>query len=140
MTFLSFVRHRELHREIDRAVHWSSLLPKRRRDFESEGARTFSVSQWLGHIHRGSNKPRFQHCVGSNNNLLYVRAIQGHSGGDLIDPELLNPVAIPPRWKEYLYHVGSSFTVNSIQQAGYIAGGKDTRATDGLLHTFRHHR
>ena len=32
-----------------------------------------------------------------------IRAIQGHSGGELIDLELLNPVAIPLRCKEYLY-------------------------------------
>ena len=148
MTFLPlkkvtvFVRHRERHREIDGAVHWSSLLMVLRRDFEREGARTFSDSPWLGYIHRGSNTPRFQCSANSNNHRLYVRAIQGHSGGDLIDPELLNHVAIPPRWKEYFYHVGSSFTVNSIPQAGLIAGGRDTkrRATDGLLHTFRPHR
>ena len=48
------------HREIDRAVRWSSLFPKLRRDFEREGARTISDSQWLGHMHRESNKPRFR--------------------------------------------------------------------------------
>ena len=59
--------------------------------------------------------------------LLDVRAIQGHSGGELVAPELLNHVAIPLRWKEYLCHVGSSLTVNSILQAGLITGGKDTK-------------
>ena len=113
------------HRKIE-AVHRSALFPQLRRDFEREGARTVSYSQWLGHIYRGSNKPRFQCRVDSNNNLLHVRAIQGHSGGELIAPELLNHVAIPPRWKEYLYHVGSFFAVNSILQAGLIAGGRDT--------------
>ena len=39
---------------------------------------------------------------------------------------MLNHVAIPPRWKEYFYHVGSSFTVNSIRQTGIIAVGTDT--------------
>ena len=68
------------NREIDGAIHWSSLCPKLRLNFEREGARTFSDSQWLGHIYRGNNKPRFQYCVDSNNNLLYVRAIQGQFG------------------------------------------------------------
>ena len=72
-----FVRHRELHREIDGAVHWSSSFPKLRRDFELEGGRIFSDSQWLGRMLTGSNKSRFQFCEDSNNNLLYVRAIQG---------------------------------------------------------------
>ena len=39
---------------------------------------------------------------------------------------IVNHVAIPSRWKEDFYHVGSSCTVNSILQAGLIAGGKDT--------------
>ena len=95
--------------------------------------RTCSDSQWLGHIHRRSNKPRFQCRVDSNNNLLHVRAIQGHSGGELIAPELLNHVAIPPRWKEYLHLIGGSFTTHSIMQAGLIAGGKDTPKKDGRL-------
>ena len=47
-------------RETDGAVHWGSLFPKLRRDFEREGARTFSATRWLGHTHRGSNKSRFQ--------------------------------------------------------------------------------
>ena len=43
---------------------------------------------------------------------------QGHSGAELIAPELLNQVAIALRWKEYLYHVGSSFTANSTYKQG----------------------
>ena len=45
------MRHRDIdNREIDGAVHWSSLSPKLRRDFEREGVRTFSDSQWLCHV------------------------------------------------------------------------------------------
>ena len=109
-----FVRHREFHREVDGAIHWISLFPMLRRDFEREGARTFSDSLLLGYIHRGSNKPRFQYCVDSNNDILRVRAIHGDPGGELMDLDLMNHVPIPLRWKEYVYHVGSSFTVNSI--------------------------
>ena len=65
---ISMVRHRD-------------LTDKLRREVESEGAQTFSDSQWLGHIFKGSDKPRCQFCVNSNDDLLHVRAIQGHSGG-----------------------------------------------------------
>ena len=124
----ALVRHRDLvDREIDGAVHWSSLCSKLRRDFESDGAWTFSDSQWLDCRHRGSSRPRFQCCTNSNNNLLHVRAIQGHSGAVLIALELMNHVAIPLRWKEFQFHVGNSFTVNSILQAALIAGGKGTQ-------------
>ena len=123
----NLVRHRDLaDRKNDQAVCWSSLCSKLRREFQSEGVRIFSDSQWLGYIHRGSNKPRFPYYVNSDSNHLYVRAIQGHSGGDLIAPELLNYVAVPLGGKECLYHVNSSFAVNFILQAGLIAGGRDT--------------
>ena len=115
--FTVFVRHRE----VDEPVHWSSLLLVLRRDFEREGARTFSDSRWRGYIHRGNTRPRCQYCVESNNNLLYDRAIQ-----DLIDPELLIMWRLHQDGKKTLCHVGSSCTVNSILQAGLIAGGKDT--------------
>ena len=62
-----------------------------------------------------------------------IRVIQDHAGA-LIDPELLNYVAIPIGWKEYLYHVGSSFTTHSIMQAKLIASGKDTK--EGRLTVF----
>ena len=120
-------RHRELHRAVDGANVWCSLLPMLRREFETEGAGVFSNSKWLSLIHGGSDKHRFQYCLDSNENLMYIRAIQGHSGGALVDPELMNYVAIPLGWKEYLYHVGGSFAMHSIMQAGLVAGGKDTK-------------
>ena len=45
---------------------------------------SLTLNSWV------SNKPWFQNCTNSNNNLLYVRAIQGYSGGELIAPELVN--------------------------------------------------
>ena len=66
----ALVRYREhYHREIHRAVHWSLVFLKLRLDIESEGARVFSDSQWLGYINSGSNKPRFRCYANSTNNL-----------------------------------------------------------------------
>ena len=39
--------------------------------------------------------------VPKKNSLLYIRAIQGHTGGKLIAPELLGHVGIPYNWKEF---------------------------------------
>ena len=75
--------------------------------------------------------PQILNGVDSNNNLLYVHAIQGHSGGELIALEL--NVAIPLRWKDY-HHVGSTSTVNSLQ-AGLIAGGKDAEEGQTVFFT-----
>ena len=35
----------------------------------------------------GSNKMRFKYCMNSQNSLLYIRVIQGHTGGNFIAPE-----------------------------------------------------
>ena len=35
---------------------------------------------------RGGNKNRFQYCTDSSGEILYLRALQGHSGRNLIDP------------------------------------------------------
>ena len=50
---------------------------------------------------------------------LYIRAIQGHSGGKLI-------ALVSSRWKGFFYHRGCSFDARSILQAGLIAGGRES--------------
>ena len=39
----------------------------------------------------------------------------------------LERVAIPSRWKEFLFQRGCSFDVNSILRAGLIAGGRGSK-------------
>ena len=39
-------------------------------------------------------------CEDSKMFLAYFRAIQGHSGGITIDPELMEHILIPYNWKE----------------------------------------
>ena len=85
------------------------------------GGHRFSDSDWLQHIYKRSNKTRLQHCKNSRHVLLYIRAIQGHNGGNLIVPELMGHVAIPNTWKEFLLHRGCSRDVTSILKSGLIA-------------------
>ena len=120
-------RHRDLaDRETDGAVHWNSLCPKLRRAFQSEGAQTFSDSVGFDHVCKGSNKNPVS-ILPELPRRSIVSSRYSRAGGELIAPELMNHVAIPLRWKDFLYHVGSSFNVNSILQAGVIVGGKDTK-------------
>ena len=44
-------------------------------------------NDWILHTER-SVKKRFQYCLNSNCNLIYLRAIQGHSGGAMVDPRI----------------------------------------------------
>ena len=54
---------------------------------------------------------------------MYFRAIQGHSGGIAIDPELQDNVLLPKECIEYIYQVGNASELNSIRN-GLILGGK----------------
>ena len=63
--------------------------PKLRKAFQKAGGRKFSDSDWLQYIYEGSNKTRFQYCKNSKNVLLYIRAIQGHTGGKVVAPEFV---------------------------------------------------
>ena len=43
----------------------------------------------------GGNKKRYQYCTDSSGTIVYLRALQGHSGRSLIDPTLQDNVVIP---------------------------------------------
>ena len=77
----------------------------------------------------GGPKKRFQYCVDpiSPDTPLYLRAIQGHSGGSQIDPALQDNVSLPNDFADYIYHVGSSHDLHSIIQSELIPGGKDVK-------------
>ena len=120
-------RYDQDERETDGAVHWKSMGPKLLKAFQKAGGQKFSDTDWLQHVYERSNKMRFQYCMTSVNFLLYIRAIQGHTGGNLIAPELMGHVAIPYKWKEILFHRGCSFDVASVLKSGLIAGGKESK-------------
>ena len=44
------------------------------------------------------HKKRFQYCADSSGTILYLRALQGHSGRNLIDPSLQDNVVILGRF------------------------------------------
>ena len=47
-----------------------------------------------------------------------------HRTGNLVAPELMGQVAIPYKWREFMFHRGCSFSVTSIFTSGLIAGGR----------------
>ena len=60
----------------------------------------------------------------SSNQFLYLRAIQGYEGDNVVDPALRDNVRLPKGFTEYIYHVGSANELNSIIRNGLIPGGK----------------
>ena len=68
---------------------------------------------------RGGHKKR----ADSFGTILYLRALQGHSGRNLIYPSIQDNVVIPDGFFQYIYHVGCTINLHSIINSGLIPGG-----------------
>ena len=56
----------------------------------------------------------------------YFRALQGHSGRNLIDPSLQDNVIIQSGFFQHIYHIGCAFNLHSIINNGLIPGGQNS--------------
>ena len=74
----------------------------------------------------GRNKKRYQYCNNVSGIIVYLRAFQGHSGRNLIDPSLQDNVIIPSNFFQYIYHVGCAIKSHSIINSGLIPGGQNS--------------
>ena len=45
--------------------------------------------------------------------MLYLRALQGQTGRNLIDPSLQDNVLIPNDFFEYIYHIGCAINLHT---------------------------
>ena len=55
----------------------------------------------------------------------WIGYLQGHSGGMIIQPELMDYVLITYLWEKFHYHMGRARDQYSIAEAGLVAGGKE---------------
>ena len=62
-------------------------------------------------------------CFRSN---CFFRALQGHSGRNLIDPSSQDNVVIPSTFFQHTFHVGCAFNLHSIINSGLIPGGQNS--------------
>ena len=68
----------------------------------------------------GGSKRRYQYCSDNSERILYLRALQGHSGRNLIDPSLQDNVVIQRGFFHHIYHIGCAFNLHSIINNGLI--------------------
>ena len=73
----------------------------------------------------GGSKRRYQYCSDDSGRILYFRALQGHSGSNLIDPTLQDNVVIGTGIFHYICHIGCALNLHSIINNGLIPGGQD---------------
>ena len=134
----ALLRHDDLSREEDGAIEFWRLKDYLLNEFEN--SQYWSDELWKSKMAGdGGIKKRFQHCTDpSGQEILDLRALQGHSGRNLIDPSLQDNVLIPNDFFEYIYHIGCAINLHSIPNSGLIPRGQDSdrdRQTDGILYS-----
>ena len=122
---INLLRHNQkLHREEDGAIHFYKIK-FHLRDYHLP-IQNCSDDRWLVCLAAGGgSKRRYQYCSDYLGSIIYLRALQGHSGGNLIDLSLQDNVLIGPGIFPYIYHVGSNFNLYSIISNGLILGGQN---------------
>ena len=73
----------------------------------------------------GGNNKRYQYCTDSSETIVYLGALQGHSGCNLIDLTLQDNVIIQSNFFQYIYHCGCAINLHSIINFGLILGGQN---------------
>ena len=122
---INLLRHNQtLHREEDGAIEFYRIK-FHLRDHHSQ-IQNWSDDRWKACLAAGggSNR-RYQYCSDNLGSIIYLRALQGHSGSNLIDPALQDNVLIGPGIFPYIYHVGSNFNLHSIIRNGLVLGGQN---------------
>ena len=59
----------------------------------------------------GGNKKKYQYCIDSSGTIVYLRALQGHSGCNLIDHTLQDNVIVQSNFFQYIDHVGCALKI-----------------------------
>ena len=121
---INLLRHGSLPRENDGAIEFWRIEDYLQN--HSVFCQHWSGDKWKSSMAGGGggNKKRFQYCTDSSGTILYLRALQGHSGRNLIDPSLQDNVVIPDGFFKYIYHVGCAINLHSIINSGLIPGGQ----------------
>ena len=121
----TLLRHGDLPREEDGAIEFWRLKDYLRNDFVH--SQHWFDEMWKSTMARGGgNKNRFHFCTGpSRQEIHYLRALQGQSGRNPIDPSLQDNVLSPNNFFEYICHIGCAVNLHSIIDSGLILGGQN---------------
>ena len=130
---INLLRHNQkLHREEDGAIQFYKIK-FHLRDHHPQ-IQNWSDDRWIACLAAGGgSKRRYQYCSDYLGSIIYLRALQGHSGSNLIDPTLQNNVLIGPVIFPYTFHVGTNFNLHSIISNGLIPGGQNLSRRQSVL-------
>ena len=122
---INLLRHNQtLQRQEDGAIEFCKIKFHLRNHHSQ--IQNWSDDRWKACLAaRGGSKRRYQYCSDNLGTIKYLRALQGHSGSNLIDPTLQDNVLVGPGICPYIYHVGCTFNLYSIINNGLVPGGQN---------------
>ena len=121
---ISLLRHNQtVQREEDGAIEFCRIKFHLRN--HSSQLQHWSDDRWKSCLAAGGgSKRRYQCCSDDSGTIPYLRALQGHSGNNLIDPTLQDNVVIGSGIFHYIYHIGCAFNLHPVINNGLIPGGQ----------------
>ena len=120
---INLLRHGSLPRDNDGAIEIWRIKDYLQDHFVFR--HHWSDEKWKKSMAGGrGHKKRCQYCADSSGTIVDFRALQGHSGRNLIDPSLQDHVLIPNDFFEYNYHIGCANNLHSIMNSGLIPEDK----------------
>ena len=131
----TLLRRGDLPREDDGAIEFWRLKDYLRNHVDQ--SQHWSDEKWKSIMAKGGgNKTIFQYCSDqSGQEILYLRALQGHSRRNLVDPSLQDNVLIPDDFFKYIYHIACAISLHSITNSGLIAGGQNLSKRQAVFFT-----
>ena len=123
---INLLRHSQtVQREDDGAVQFWRIKFYLQSQFPQ--VQHWSDDRWISCLAAGGGpKRRYQYCTDISGTIFYLRALQGHSGRNLIDPSLQDNVIIQRGFFQHIYHIGCAFNLHSIINNGLILGGQNS--------------
>ena len=112
-----FVTHRKyIEKTMERFIFWR-IKENLQNPFPQ--SIHWSDDRWKACLAAGGGaKRRFLYCTDDSGIIIYFRALQGHSGRNLIDPSLQDNVVIQSGFFHHIYHIGCVFNLHSIINSG----------------------
>ena len=111
--------YQQVHREEDGAVHFWRIKENLQNPFPQSFH--WSDDRWKACLAAGGGaKRRYQYCTDGSGIIIYFRALQGHSGRNLIDPSLQDNVVIPSGFFQNIYHFGCGFSLSFRKKCPHV--------------------
>ena len=122
---INLLRHNQtLQQEEDGAIEFCKIKFHLRNHHSQ--IQIWSDGRWKACLAAGGgSKRRYQYCSDNLGTILYLRALQGHSGNNLIDPMLQDNVVMGTGIFPCIHHVGCTFNLHSIINNGLVLGGQN---------------